>query len=215
MPALRAAGAKITRHDEDFDATPRIGSRILQDHSRDATAADVARALESAEEHNVRGHEPRGHEPHWSGRRHRRTGRWRARLMRTERRHRGQKASYKQVVGVMADRMVNAVPVVTKDSHVIGVVSEFDLLLKEERDLRLLGAGLPARSRRERKRAEGRTAVALMTSPAITIHPDAPVGAAARLMNGHHIRRRPVVDGLQADRHRQPPGPAQRIPAPG
>ena len=67
------------------------------------------------------------------------------------------------------------------------MVSEFDLLLKEERDLRGLGAGLPARSRRERKRAEGRTAAALMTSPAITIHPDAPVGVAARLMNGHHI----------------------------
>jgi CBS domain-containing protein len=33
-----------------------------------------------------------------------------------------------------------------------------------------------------------------MTSPAITIHPDAPVGAAARLMNGHRIRRLPVVD---------------------
>jgi CBS-domain-containing membrane protein len=33
-----------------------------------------------------------------------------------------------------------------------------------------------------------------MTTPVITIHPDAPVGAAARLMNGHRIRRLPVVD---------------------
>jgi len=33
-----------------------------------------------------------------------------------------------------------------------------------------------------------------MTAPAITIHPDAPLGAAARLMNGHNIRRLPVVD---------------------
>ncbi len=32
-----------------------------------------------------------------------------------------------------------------------------------------------------------------MTAPAITIHPDAPLGAAARLMNAHHIRRLPVV----------------------
>ncbi len=32
-----------------------------------------------------------------------------------------------------------------------------------------------------------------MTSPAITIHPDAPLCAAARLMNAHHITRLPVV----------------------
>jgi CBS domain-containing protein len=49
---------------------------------------------------------------------------------------------------------------------------------------------LPAR---ERDQAEALTAARLMTSPAITIHPDAPLGAAARLMNAHHITRLPVV----------------------
>ena len=34
----------------------------------------------------------------------------------------------------------------------------------------------------------------LMTSPAITIRPDATLPAAARLMNTHHFRRLPVVD---------------------
>ena len=188
-------GAKMTRRDEHFNAMlQNLGAAYYKTIHGDATAADVARALESAEEHDGRG-QPRGHEPHWSGRRHRRTGRWRVRdVMRTDVVTVGKKASYKQVVEVMAERMVNAVPVVTKDGHVAGVVSEFDLLLKEERNLRRLGAGLPARSRHERKRAEARTAAALMTSPAITIHPDAPVGVAARLMNGHHIRRLPVVD---------------------
>ena len=38
------------------------------------------------------------------------------------------------------------------------------------------------------------TANALMTSPAITIGPDATIPAAARLMNTHHVRRLPVVD---------------------
>jgi CBS domain-containing protein len=33
-----------------------------------------------------------------------------------------------------------------------------------------------------------------MTSPAITISPDATVPAAARLMDAHHVRRLPVVD---------------------
>ena len=38
------------------------------------------------------------------------------------------------------------------------------------------------------------TADALMTTPAITIHPDATIPGAARLMNTHHVRRLPVVD---------------------
>ena len=33
-----------------------------------------------------------------------------------------------------------------------------------------------------------------MTSPAITIHPDATLPAAARLMNSRHLKRLPVVD---------------------
>jgi CBS domain-containing protein len=33
-----------------------------------------------------------------------------------------------------------------------------------------------------------------MTSPAVTIHPDATMGAAADVMNLHHVRRLPVVD---------------------
>ena len=34
----------------------------------------------------------------------------------------------------------------------------------------------------------------MMTAPAITIHPDATIPSAARLMNTHHVRRLPVVD---------------------
>ena len=38
------------------------------------------------------------------------------------------------------------------------------------------------------------TAGTLMTTPAITISPDATIPAAARLMNTHRVRRLPVVD---------------------
>jgi CBS domain-containing protein len=38
------------------------------------------------------------------------------------------------------------------------------------------------------------SAGALMTTPAITIHPNATIQGAARLMNTHHVRRLPVVD---------------------
>jgi CBS-domain-containing membrane protein len=106
----------------------------------------------------------------------------------------GETTSYKQVARIMAEQKVNAVPVITRDRHVLGIVSEADVLRKEERSFRRLGTGLPRRTRRERKQAEARTTAELMTTPVITIHPEAPLGAAARLMNGHHIRRLPVVD---------------------
>ena len=80
-----------------------------------------------------------------------------------------------------------------RDRHVVGVVSEADLNHKQERHYRAAGPACTG-SRHERDQAEGRSAAELMTAPAITIHPDAPIGAAARLMNGHRIKLLPVVD---------------------
>jgi CBS-domain-containing membrane protein len=103
-------------------------------------------------------------------------------------------SSCKQVARIMVEQRVNAVPVLTENSQVAGIVSEADVLRKEERDFRRLGTGLPRRTRRERAQADARVVTELMSTPVITIRPDAPVGAAARLMNGHRIRRLPVVD---------------------
>jgi CBS-domain-containing membrane protein len=103
-------------------------------------------------------------------------------------------ASYKEVARLLSERKVNAVPVLDQERHVLGMLSEADLLRKQERGFSRIGWGLPARTRRERKQATARTAKHLMTSPAIAIHPDARLGSAARLMNGHHVRRLPVVD---------------------
>lgn len=101
---------------------------------------------------------------------------------------------YKQVAQLLAAYDLTSVPVVSGGGRILGMVSEADLLLRQERAFGRAMAGLPRRSRRQRGQAEALTAVELMSSPAITIHPDAPLGAAARLMNGHHIRRLPVVD---------------------
>jgi CBS-domain-containing membrane protein len=45
----------------------------------------------------------------------------------------------------------------------------------------------------ERRHMSAATAK-LMTSPAVTIHPDAPIPRAASLMHAHHVKRLPVVD---------------------
>jgi CBS domain-containing protein len=127
--------------------------------------------------------------------RHPRSGRWRVSdVMTTQVVTVGQSAAFKQIARIMAEEKVNAVPVLTTDRHVAGMVSEDDLLRKEARGYPRLGRGLPRLTRRQRRQAEGLTAAQLMTKPVITTIADAPVGAAARLMNGHHIRRLPVVD---------------------
>jgi CBS domain-containing protein len=102
--------------------------------------------------------------------------------------------AYKEVARLLSAHDLTSAPVVSGGGRVLGMVSEADLLLRQERSFGRALAGLPRRSRRQRGQAEALTAVELMSSPAITIHPDAPLGAAARLMNGHHIRRLPVVD---------------------
>jgi CBS domain-containing protein len=181
----------MTRQETQFDSMLRhLGAAYYQTIHGGAIASDVARALESAEEEDEHDREPAG-----PPRRYPQSGRWRVSdVMTTDVVTVDKATSYKQVAQIMTAKRVNAVPVLTKERHVAGMVSEADLLLKEERNFRRLGTGLPKRTRKERARAEARSAAELMNSPAITIHPDAPVGAAARLMNGRHIRRLPVVD---------------------
>lgn len=121
-------------------------------------------------------------------------GRWRvADVMATDVTTVDKNMPYKQVARLLAENDLTSVPVVSGGRRVLGMVSEADVLRREERAFGRLSAGLPRRTHRERAQATALTAAGLMTSPAITIHPDAPLGAAARLMNAHHVRRLPVI----------------------
>jgi CBS domain-containing protein len=103
--------------------------------------------------------------------------------------------SYKQVARLLSEHRLSALPVLSRGGRVIGVVSEADLLHKQERHHSAQPGGMSWRlHRKAAAKAEARNAGQLMTSPAVTIHPDAPVGSAARLLNSHHLRRLPVVD---------------------
>ncbi|MEU3793987.1 CBS domain-containing protein [Streptomyces fructofermentans] len=103
-------------------------------------------------------------------------------------------AEFKDIARTMRHRRISALPVLDADGRVVGVVSEADLLPKEEsrdRD--------PAepRTRHATGRAKARavTAGELMTSPAVTVSADATLSQAARLMARHRAKRLPVVDG--------------------
>ena len=103
---------------------------------------------------------------------------------------------FKAMAELLRARRISALPVVDEAGTVLGVVSEADLLLKEDRaNLEVNRRLLEARDVREaRIKAGATTARELMTSPAVTTSGDATVAQAARLMRRHGVKRLPVVD---------------------
>ncbi|MDT0470026.1 CBS domain-containing protein [Streptomyces gibsoniae] len=103
--------------------------------------------------------------------------------------------SFKDIAEHLADHDITAVPVVDDQGRPVGVVSEADLLRKQEIQTDP-GGHLPAAHLlpAERAKAHALTAEALMTSPAITARPQWSVVEAARTMARHHVKRLPVVD---------------------
>jgi CBS-domain-containing membrane protein len=105
----------------------------------------------------------------------------------------GEHARYRHIAELLHEHQLTAVPVLTEDRRVLGIVSEADLLRKQERhehpDKTPGWQWHPA----ARTKAEALTASGLMTSPAVTIGPDELLGTAARVMGAHHINQLPVV----------------------
>lgn len=104
---------------------------------------------------------------------------------------------YKEIAHLLTEHRISGLPVLSMGRHVVGVVSEADLLEVEDKQARRRRAAAASGQRRWSLRATPPPALVagdLMTSPAVTIHPDATIPAAARVMNASHVRRLPVVD---------------------
>ncbi|MEU3085777.1 CBS domain-containing protein [Streptomyces massasporeus] len=108
---------------------------------------------------------------------------------------------FKAVARLLAEHRVSGMPVVDDDEHVIGVVSETDLMahqaatpLAHEPAPRFRLVGLTPRARRRAAKARARTAGRLMTSPAVSVHAEDTVVEAARTMVEHRVNRLPVLD---------------------
>jgi CBS domain-containing protein len=103
---------------------------------------------------------------------------------------------FKEIVKLMDAFRASALPVVDEGGHVVGVVSEAELLVKEAYAPHHEGERALDRwrHRTERLMAEGITAGQIMDTRAVKIEPEADVSEAARLMYEHHIIRIPVVD---------------------
>ncbi|MEU6541281.1 CBS domain-containing protein [Streptomyces sp. NPDC047000] len=106
-------------------------------------------------------------------------------------------AAFKDIVRAMRQFQVSVLPVVDDQYRVLGVVSEADLLSKEElRDDGPDRGLLPARLRlADLAKAGARTAGELMTVPPVTVRPDETLSRAARTMAHRQVNCLPVVDG--------------------
>ena len=107
----------------------------------------------------------------------------------------GPATPFKEIVARLAEQRVSAVPVVDDAGLVLGVVSEADLLLKQEfpdpdADIPLFWT---KRRRLERDKAAGSSARDLMSVAVVAITPDATVAEAARRMHTANIKRLPVL----------------------
>jgi CBS domain-containing protein len=101
------------------------------------------------------------------------------------------------IAAALRQYRVSAFPVLDEESHVIGVVSESDLLNKMA-----LGGGedhMPGMitgilRHKQLEKARGITAADLMTAPPVNVSPEDTVEHAARLMYLRGVKRLPVVD---------------------
>jgi CBS domain-containing protein len=194
----------MTRSDTHMDAMLRhLGAAYYESLHGRASAADVARARAAieecmAEQPDTTDRPAGGRNQGGASAETHHHGRWHSRVrdvMTTKVVAVDRITPYKEIARLLSEHKISAVPVLIMGRHVAGVVSEADLLAAQDqaaRRARSGGTGLPWR-----RRAAGHaklTAEELMTKPAITIHPDAPIPRAAAVMHTHHVKRLPVVD---------------------
>jgi CBS domain-containing protein len=192
----------MARTDIYLDAMLRhLGAAYYESLHGRATRTDVARALDTVEEHlNEQPSHPapaRPHPAHQDGAvRHRRWARRVGDVMTTSVVTVDRITPYQEIDRLLTEHRISGMPVLKMGREVVGVVSEADLLAAEdETSRRARMADSVGRRRLVRRQPHASlTAGTMMTAPAITIGPDATIPAAARLMNTHHIRRLPVVD---------------------
>ena len=187
----------MTRADTHLDAMLRhLGAAYYESLHGRAARSDVARALDTVEEHLGEQGPPAPKAPHHQELRKRRWARRVSDVMTTAVVTVDRITPYQDIDRLLTRHRISGVPVLKMGREVVGVVSETDLLAAEDetrRQARMAGS-MGHRWHLRRQQYMRLTAGALMTSPAVTIGADATIPAAARLMNTHHIARLPVID---------------------
>jgi CBS domain-containing protein len=109
----------------------------------------------------------------------------------------GKYESIVKVADILSEKNISGLPVVDKENRVLGIITQADILSMVGvgrdhtfKDLLkyMLGEPLPGKKM-------GDTVGDIMTSPPITIKPDANIAEAVQLMDDRKIRRLMVIDG--------------------
>lgn len=110
----------------------------------------------------------------------------------------GPEAPVKDVARILVENGISGLPVCDIEGHVVGVISEGDILFQEHDPAEKRGGplgwliyGYP--DDEELAKSKAKDARSAMTAPAITIAPYASVDQAARMMSEHRVNRLPVV----------------------
>lgn len=110
-----------------------------------------------------------------------------------------------EVAELLFDRNLTGMPVIDSECHVIGIITEYDLLSRSEHIhiptyIKLLSQFKAAGSessniKKEINKIQELEARDVMTKPVVTVSPDTEVAEAARIFTDEHINPLPVVDG--------------------
>lgn len=105
----------------------------------------------------------------------------------------------REIAELLLKHRISAVPVIDSDKTLLGIVSEGDLIRRQETDTeRRHSWWLEALMSQQEKakefiKAHGRKAGDLMTSKVVTVAEDSPLHEIARLLEQNHIKRVPVT----------------------
>lgn len=112
----------------------------------------------------------------------------------------GPEAAVREVASLMLERRISGVPVVDENRHVLGIVSEGDLIRRPEIETDRIPEGWLGLFLSDEQRARnfvkshGRKAREVMSQPVICVGPDTPLAGIVRLMERHRIKRVAVVE---------------------
>jgi CBS domain-containing protein len=103
---------------------------------------------------------------------------------------------FHQLVEMLSDHHVSALPVVDDARHVLGIVCDGDLVLKEVQALKgpYVPDELTTPQLMERAKASGTTAREVMSTPVVTVSPQELVADAARRLHAWKLDQLPVID---------------------
>lgn len=108
-----------------------------------------------------------------------------------------------EIISVMMKNHVSGVPVIDKDNHLVGMVTERDLMTKDKKfnissymELRASILFIDGKSAEgiSQKKSDTLTAADIMSTPVYAVHLEATIEEIVSLMMNRHINRIPVID---------------------